>query len=60
MAHYSSYAESELVPTANLMLNYVLKPLRHQSFHRKYAAKKFLKVRILVFVCLIIPLTAVA
>lgn len=26
------------------MLNYVLKPLRHQSFYKKYASKKFLKV----------------
>ncbi|KAF9239265.1 cyclin-like protein [Melanogaster broomeanus] len=48
LAHYSSYAESSLIPTANLMLNYVLKPIRHESFHRKYAGKRFLKVSILV------------
>lgn len=44
LAHYSSYAESSLLPTANLMLNYILKPIRHESFHRKYAGKRFLKV----------------
>ena len=26
------------------MLNYILKPIRHQSFFKKYAGKKFLKV----------------
>ena len=46
LAHYSSYAESSLLPTANLMLNYILKPVRHESFHRKYAGKRFLKVSI--------------
>ncbi|KAF8126159.1 cyclin-like protein [Boletus edulis] len=48
LAHYSSYAESSLLPTANLMLNYILKPIRHESFHRKYAGKRFLKVSIWV------------
>ncbi|KAF8273709.1 cyclin-like protein [Lactarius quietus] len=43
LAHYSSYAESALIPTANLMLNYILKPVRHPSFFKKYAAKKFMK-----------------
>ena len=44
LAHYSSYAESSLIPTANLMLNYVLKPIRHESFYKKYAGKRFMKV----------------
>ncbi|THH19624.1 hypothetical protein EW146_g1582 [Bondarzewia mesenterica] len=43
LAHYSSYPESALVPTANLMLNYVLRPIRHPSFFKKYASKRFLK-----------------
>lgn len=43
LAHYSSYKESELVPTASLMLNYILKPLRHESFHKKYAGKRYFK-----------------
>ena len=46
LAHYSSYTESSLMLTANLMLNYLLKPVWHESFHRKYAEKRFLKVSI--------------
>jgi len=42
-AHYSSYKESALIPTANLMLNYILKPIRHESFHKKYAGKRYYK-----------------
>ncbi|KAG6377902.1 hypothetical protein JVT61DRAFT_14691 [Boletus reticuloceps] len=48
LAHYSFYAESSLLPTANLMLNHILKPIRHESFHRKYVGKRFLKVSIWV------------
>lgn len=43
LAHYAGYSESALVPTANLMLNYVLKPIRHESFHKKYAGKRYYK-----------------
>ncbi|XP_006463948.1 hypothetical protein AGABI2DRAFT_194588 [Agaricus bisporus var. bisporus H97] len=43
LAHYSGYSESALAPTANLMLNYVLKPIRHESFHKKYAGKRYYK-----------------
>ncbi|KIK15440.1 hypothetical protein PISMIDRAFT_16529, partial [Pisolithus microcarpus 441] len=48
LAHYSSYAESSLLPTANLMLNYILKPIRHESFFKKYAGKRYLKVSVWV------------
>lgn len=30
------------------MLNYILKPIRHESFHKKYAGKKFFKVLFLL------------
>ncbi|KAF8156923.1 cyclin-like protein [Crassisporium funariophilum] len=43
LAHYSSYKESALVPTASLMLNYILKPIRHESFYKKYAGKRYYK-----------------
>ena len=43
LAHYSSYAESQLVPTANIMLNYVHKPTKHRLFYKKCAGKKYLK-----------------
>ncbi|KAK7019044.1 cyclin N-terminal domain-containing protein [Favolaschia claudopus] len=46
LAHYSSYPESALLPTANLMLNYILKPTRHESFHLKYSGKKFSKASV--------------
>ncbi|KAJ7096702.1 g2/mitotic-specific cyclin cdc13 [Mycena belliarum] len=46
LAHYSSYPESALLPTANLMLNYILKPPRHEAFHHKYAGKKFAKASV--------------
>lgn len=45
LAHYSSYSERQIIPTANLMLNYILKTVRHNSFYNKYARKKYLKVR---------------
>ncbi|TFK91636.1 hypothetical protein K466DRAFT_595922 [Polyporus arcularius HHB13444] len=48
LAHYSSYRESEIIPTASLMLNYILKPIRHQSFYKKYASKKFMKASVFV------------
>ncbi|KAI0315586.1 cyclin-like protein [Amylostereum chailletii] len=46
LAHYSSYPESALIPTANLMLNYILKPIRHPSFYKKYASKKYMKASV--------------
>ncbi|PCH44885.1 hypothetical protein WOLCODRAFT_139305 [Wolfiporia cocos MD-104 SS10] len=48
LAHYSSYPESAIVPTANLMLNYVLKPIKHESFFKKYASKRFMKASVFV------------
>jgi G2/mitotic-specific cyclin 1/2 len=45
LAHYSSYADSAIIPTANLMINHVLKPVRHGSLFKKYAAKEFMKVQ---------------
>ncbi len=46
LAHYSTYSQSEILPTANLMLNYILKPPRHEQFHKKYAKKQNMKVRV--------------
>ncbi|KAG2152369.1 hypothetical protein BD769DRAFT_1688627 [Suillus cothurnatus] len=47
-AHYSSYSEGSIIQTANLMLNYILRPMRHESFYKKYTGKRFMKVNILV------------
>jgi len=46
LAHYSSYGEGSLIPTANLMLNYILKPIKHAAFYKKYASKRYFKVQI--------------
>ncbi|KAH6909563.1 g2/mitotic-specific cyclin cdc13 [Coprinopsis sp. MPI-PUGE-AT-0042] len=46
LAHYSSYRESQLLPTANLMLNYILKPTRHEAFFKKYAGKRYTKASV--------------
>ncbi|EIN08829.1 A/B/D/E cyclin [Punctularia strigosozonata HHB-11173 SS5] len=43
LAHYSSYPEEALIPTANIMLNYILKPVVHESFFKKYASRKYMK-----------------
>ena len=48
LVHHSSYDKSQLVPTANIMLNYVLKPTKHESFYQKYADKKYFKVCLLI------------
>ncbi|KAI0340363.1 hypothetical protein BDW22DRAFT_1408612 [Trametopsis cervina] len=48
LAHYSSYSERQIIPTANLMLNYILKSVRHNSFYNKYARKKYLKSSVFV------------
>jgi len=48
LAHYSGYKEVELMPTASLMLNYLLKPVRHENFFNKYASAKFAKASVVV------------
>ncbi|KAF9508142.1 hypothetical protein BS47DRAFT_1303138 [Hydnum rufescens UP504] len=44
MEHYSGYDEASLLPAAQLMLTYILRAVRHESFYKKYAAKKYMKV----------------
>lgn len=39
-----TYSEIDLLPTANIILNYVLEPIQHQSLYKKYASKRYLKV----------------
>ncbi|KAG5645499.1 hypothetical protein DXG03_005908 [Asterophora parasitica] len=43
MEHYMTYTEAELLPTANIMLNYILEPIQHESLYKKYAHKRYLK-----------------
>ncbi|KAJ1969738.1 G2/mitotic-specific cyclin [Dimargaris xerosporica] len=46
LIHYSGYTESELMPCVDLMIDYIAAPVRHESFFKKYASKKFFKVSI--------------
>lgn len=43
LVHYSSYSETELLATAEIMLDFILRPTAHPNFHKKYAGKKFMR-----------------
>ncbi len=44
LVHYSTFAERELLHTAELMLDYCLRPTsRHPNLTKKYAGKKFMR-----------------
>jgi len=47
LAHYTTYKERELLPTANILFNHVIKDLQpnvNDSLYKKYAAKRYMKV----------------
>ncbi|KAK7035670.1 MFS domain-containing protein [Favolaschia claudopus] len=47
LAHYSMYSESELLPTVEHMLRYIVQPLKEDGhFYRKWAAKRNMKVSV--------------
>ncbi|KAF7373167.1 MFS domain-containing protein [Mycena sanguinolenta] len=46
LAHYATYTERELLPTAAHMLRYVLKPIVHESFYKKWAGKRNMKASV--------------
>lgn len=48
LVHYSGYTVPELLTTAEVMLDYVLRPPMHPSLYRKYASKKFMKASVYV------------
>ncbi|TFK41653.1 cyclin-like protein [Crucibulum laeve] len=44
LAHYSTFEEHELLPTAKIMLEYILlDPITHQSLYKKYSQKRYLR-----------------
>ncbi|KAG6909919.1 hypothetical protein DXG01_014439 [Tephrocybe rancida] len=43
LEHYMTYSEAELLPTANILINYILEPIQHESLFKKYAHKRYLK-----------------
>ncbi|KAK2461034.1 hypothetical protein APHAL10511_006975 [Amanita phalloides] len=46
LAHYTTYEEHELIPTANRILNHILQPTVFPIVYKKYASKRFLKCSI--------------
>ncbi|KAJ7255090.1 cyclin-like protein [Mycena haematopus] len=46
LAHYATYTEDAVLTTAGHMLRYVLQPVRHESFYRKWAGKKNMKASV--------------
>ena len=46
LAQYSGYTEEEIQPVFQLMLEYLIRPVAHEAFFRKYASKKFMKGRL--------------
>lgn len=48
LEHFSGYTESELIGCVRLMIDFLRKPNRHDSFYKKYAARKFMKASLFV------------
>ncbi|TLD34394.1 A/B/D/E cyclin [Venturia nashicola] len=48
LAHYAGYTEEEIEPVLLLMIDYLLGPVQHDAFFKKYASKKFLKASMVV------------
>ena len=45
MEHYTTYSEEELLPVADLMVEYmVTTPIPHDSLFKKYAHKRYFRV----------------
>ncbi|KAL0958380.1 hypothetical protein HGRIS_000522 [Hohenbuehelia grisea] len=48
LAHYSGYSEEEILPVANVLLDHLVAPVIHEALYKKYAAKKYSKVSVLL------------
>ncbi|KAK9460188.1 cyclin-like protein [Lipomyces oligophaga] len=48
LVHYSGgYTEESIRPVCELMIDYLVRPVRHEAFFKKYASKRFLKASII-------------
>ncbi|PHH59763.1 hypothetical protein CDD81_2601 [Ophiocordyceps australis] len=47
LAHYAGYAEDEIEPVLELMVDYLVRPVIHEGLFKKYAGKRFLKASIM-------------
>jgi len=45
--HYSGYCEEEIRPSFQTMVDYLQGTVVHNAFYKKYAAKKFLKGKLI-------------
>ncbi|KAI5919250.1 cyclin-like protein [Camillea tinctor] len=43
ITYYSGYSEEEIEPVFELMVDYLVRPIIHEAFYKKYANKKFMK-----------------
>jgi hypothetical protein len=43
LVHFSDYTEEQVLPVFRLMIDYLIRPVKHQAFFKKYASKKFMK-----------------
>lgn len=44
LEHYSGYSEKQLIPCANIMLNYLFQPpTNHESLWKKYSGRRYTK-----------------
>jgi hypothetical protein len=53
LAVYAGYTEREIMPVFKLMVDYLSGPVTHDAFFRKYASKKFLKGKHILYLQLI-------
>ncbi|KIJ91736.1 hypothetical protein K443DRAFT_114658 [Laccaria amethystina LaAM-08-1] len=46
LAHYTTYSEEEILPTAKIMLEYILtNPIQHESLYKKFSSRRYFRVR---------------
>lgn len=43
MVYYSDYTEEQIMPVMQLFIDYLVRPVKHHAFYKKYASKKFMK-----------------
>jgi len=43
LIHFSDYTEEQILPVFRLMIDYLVRPVKHEAFYKKYASKKFMK-----------------
>ncbi|KAI1736510.1 cyclin-like protein [Xylaria scruposa] len=47
LVYYAGYTEEEIEPVFELMVDYLVRPVIHEAFYKKYASKKFQKASLI-------------